>query len=182
MILSTILLFLLLLGIVILAAVVCFMTIRLFFDAMLTIPFGAPFVPSIDQKLATMLKLAHVHPGEKAVDLGSGDGKIVIALAEAGAEAHGYEINILLVWQARHRIRRAGLQRKAFIHWGSFWKADLSSFQLVIVYGISHIMRHLEKKLQKELPPNARVVSNAFNFPTWQPTKKENRVYLYERV
>ena len=84
--------------------------------------FGAPFEPTSDRKLKIMMKLAKVKKGEKAVDHGSGDGKIVIALAKAGAEAHGYEINPLLVLFSRYKIKKAGLKGKAFIHWKNFWK------------------------------------------------------------
>ena len=65
------------------------------------IPFftsGLGYAPSTTAIIDRMIKLLNIKPGEKAVDIGSGDGRVVIALAKAGAEAHGYEINPLLVW------------------------------------------------------------------------------------
>mgnify|MGYP001577833905 FL=1 len=126
-----------------------------------------------------MIKLLDIRPGEKAADIGSGDGRIVIAMARAGAETHGYEIDPLLIWRSRRKIRQAGLQNKSFIHWKDFWNEDFSSFDIVTVYGIKHIMKKLEEKLKKELKPGARVVSNGFKFPTWQPLKSQDGLHLY---
>lgn len=140
---------------------------------------GAPFVRSRPETIQRMITLIRVQPGEKAADLGAGDGSVVIALARAGAEAHGFELNPLLVWRARRNIRRAGLQDRATVHRKNFWKANLSSFDVIAVFGIPHIMRRLEVKLRRELKPGGRVVSNAFRFPTWQPAGEDHSVYLY---
>ena len=59
---------------------------------------GAFFAKTDDVSLQNMIKLAKIKPGDIAVDLGSGDGKIVIAMAKAGAIAYGFEINPFLVW------------------------------------------------------------------------------------
>lgn len=67
---------------------------------------GAVFAKSDEKLIATMIQLAKVKPGEKAVDLGSGDGSVIIALAKAGAEAHGYELNPFLVWLSRRQIKK----------------------------------------------------------------------------
>lgn len=126
-----------------------------------------------------MVSLANVKPGEKAVDLGSGDGRVVIAMAKQGIEAHGYEINPLLVILSRRNIKKAGVSDKVFVHWQSFWNKNLSEFDIITVYGISYMMKKLETKLKKELKLNARVVSNYFIFSDWQPEKRENNVYVY---
>lgn len=142
---------------------------------------GAPYLASRREKVREMIKIADIKPGEKAADLGSGDGRIVIALARAGAEAHGYEINPFLVWWARRNIGKAGLKGRAFSHWGDFWRVDFSSFDVIIVYCLRRTMKGLEKKLKEELEPGARVVSNYFTFPDWPASKKENNVHLYHQ-
>lgn len=129
--------------------------------------------------LEQMLLLAKVQPGERAVDIGSGDGRIVIALAKAGAKAYGYEINPILVWWSRRKIRNAKLQEKAFVYWKNFWSQDFSSFDIVTVYGIPYIMKELEQRLQQELKPSARVVSNGLSFPTWTCERTYGRARLY---
>ncbi|MEK7519881.1 MAG: methyltransferase domain-containing protein [Patescibacteria group bacterium] len=142
---------------------------------------GAPFVASDDETVRAMVALADLKPGEKSVDLGAGDGKIVIAFARAGAEAHGYEINPFLVWQARRTIKKAGLSGRAFMHRRSFWKEDMARFDVVTLYGITYIMQGLEEKLGRELKSGARAISNYFSFPAWQPTRKEGRLLLYRK-
>jgi len=151
------------------------------FGAILPLIFyGAIYVPTDKEKIKTIIRFAEIKPGEKVVDLGSGDGILVIALAKAGAETHGYEINPFLVWKARKNISKAKIENKAFIHWKSFWQEDLSDFDVVVIYGINYIMGRLEKKLRGELKKDARVISNAFNLPNWPQIKKEDGVYLYK--
>ncbi|MBU0612565.1 class I SAM-dependent methyltransferase [Patescibacteria group bacterium] len=147
------------------------------------IPFvtGAPFAPSAKKGVKKMIELAKIKEGDIAVDLGSGDGRIVIALARAGAEAHGYEINQFLAWYSKIRIRMAGLEKKAFIHRGNFFKEDLSKYNVVIVFGIFYIMEELERKLQKETKPNTIIVCNNFSLPNWKPANKEGKFYVYEK-
>ncbi|MBI4127449.1 MAG: methyltransferase domain-containing protein [Parcubacteria group bacterium] len=142
---------------------------------------GAPFIFTHRKTVATMLQLAGVKPGERVADLGAGDGRLVIAFAQAGAEAHGYEIIPILVWLARRNIRKAGLTGRAFVDLRNFFHEDLSSFQIVTVFGMAHLMPKLETKLLNELPPGARILSHAFAFPTWQPIRKEGGVFLYEK-
>lgn len=141
---------------------------------------GAPFVPSRKDRLITISRFTQVVSGDRAADLGSGDGRIVIELARRGAEAHGYEINPFLVWWSRFKIKRAGLESNAFIHWQSFWNENFSNFNIITVFGITYIMKELEEKLKKELPLNARIVSNGFAFPSWKYSRMEDNVYLYE--
>ncbi|MBU1045697.1 50S ribosomal protein L11 methyltransferase [Patescibacteria group bacterium] len=141
---------------------------------------GAIYVPTKPEIVKKMINLADVKPGEKAIDLGSGDGRLVIALAKTGIEAHGYEINPFLVRLAQKNIRKAGISDRAFIHLKTFWKEDFSKFNIVTVYGMSHIMKKLELKLRKEIKPGAKIISNSFVFPNWRYSKKEEGVYLYE--
>ena len=159
-----------------------FFFIFLFFRAVLPfIFFGAIYVPSAKEKIEKIIELAEIKSGEKAADLGAGDGRLIIAFAKKAVEAHGYEINPLLVWEAKRNISNAKVKGRAFIHWKNFWGEDLSEFDIITVYGIGFIMKKLEKKLRKELKNNARVVSNGFRLPTWPPIKEEDGVYLYKK-
>jgi hypothetical protein len=115
----------------------------------------------------------------KAADLGSGDGRVVIALARRGAEAHGFEVNPFLVFLARRNISGASLQGRAFIHWKSFWGADLSHFDSLTVFQGSFVMRRLEAKVRKELAVGARVVSDFWGFPTLVHEKMDGTVFVY---
>ena len=142
---------------------------------------GAPYAPLGKQKIETMLGLLNVKPGEKAIDLGSGDGRLVIEMAKKGAIAYGYEINPLLVLIAKWKIKKLGLQKNAHIYWGDFWGKNLSSFDIVTVYLAPHSMKAVETKLRKELKPKARVAVNYFPFPTWKPKKTLEKIYLYQQ-
>ncbi len=141
---------------------------------------GAFFAKSREELVEKMIYLADIRPGEKAVDLGSGDGRLVIALAKAGAEAYGYEINPFLVWFSRRNIKKAGLIDKAFICWGNFWNEDFSKFNIVTIYGITYMMKRLEIKLKKELRPDSRIISNYFIFQNWTPHKTKGAIRLYK--
>lgn len=138
-----------------------------------------PFVPSAPDRLAAMLELANIKPRQRTVDLGAGDGRVVIACAKLGAEAHGYELSPERVQLATHNIKMEKLAGLALIHHQSFWDANLQNFQIVTLYGITGMMERLERKLTGELPPGVKIVSNAFRFPNWKPIAAKNSVYLY---
>ena len=139
---------------------------------------GAPYLPTGADRVERMLELAEVGPGTKLVDLGSGDGRIVRAAAKRGAEAVGYEINPILVLLSWQRARNEGVGARARFVRGDFRKADLSHFDVVAIYGVSSLMRSLEPRLEQELKPGARVVSNVFAFPHWQG-RAEGGIHLY---
>ena len=140
---------------------------------------GAPFDTTSKKKVKKMIQLAKIKKGDKAVDLGSGDGRLVIEMAKKGAEAHGYEINPLLVWLSRCNIKKAGLKGKAFIHWKNFWNVNLKKFNIIMIFQFCTVMPKLEKKLKKELKPKSKIVSNHWKFPNWKPKKKSQDVLLY---
>jgi ribosomal protein L11 methylase PrmA len=140
---------------------------------------GAVYVPSTREKTLLISELSGAGPGETAADLGAGDGRLVIALARRGAEAHGFEVNPVLVILARRNIRRAGLQGRAFIHWKSFWRARLSRFDVLTVFQGSFVMRRLEAKVRRELAPGARVVSDYWGFPTLKAERTHGTVSCY---
>lgn len=140
---------------------------------------GAIYYPSSDTQIDAILKLAQIKKGEKAVDIGSGDGRIVTALAKAGAKAHGYEINLLLVWWSQWLTRLLPKEERGQFHWANLWMKNFSSFDIVTIFGMTYIMKDLEKKLLKELKPGSRVICNSFPFPNWKPAQKIDSVYLY---
>ncbi len=143
---------------------------------------GAIYDPSTSEETRRIAELANVRPGEKAADLGSGDGRVVIALALKGAEAHGYEVNPVLVLISRRNIRRMELAGRAFIHWGSFWRRNLSRFSLITVFQVGFVMGRLEAKLRRELSQGSRIVSHYWRFPGLLPERTEGNMYRYRIV
>lgn len=143
---------------------------------------GAIFCPTSHAHVDTMVVLASPKAGEKIADLGSGDGRVLLAFAQKGAEAHGYEINPLLVMRARKMLKSAGFEKKAFVHWQSFWKKNLGEFDIITVYGFPNFMGRLGRKLKKEAAPGTRIVSNIYTFPGASPAKSQDGVHLYTNL
>jgi len=142
---------------------------------------GAIYVPTAMPAVHRMVKCTNAGPGKTCADIGSGDGRLVIEMAKKGAVAHGYENNPLLVWKSRRKIQQEGLQDRAFIHFKSFWNVDFSQFDAITVFGITHIMKRLWRKCQRELKPGALIVSNAFQFANVEPIAKDDGIYVYQK-
>lgn len=140
---------------------------------------GAPFVPSSKEHVREMLEFAEIKPGELVVDLGSGDGRLLIESAKLNASAIGWEINPLLCSWSRFMVKKAKLEDKIKIFRGNLWNADISRADVVTLYLITHKMKRMKDKLLKELKPGARIVSNGFRFPDWPAVKDNGSVYLY---
>lgn len=143
--------------------------------------FGAPYAALGKGRLKTMLQLAAVKKGERVADLGAGDGRIVIAFAKAGVIAHGYEINPLLYFLAKRNIQKVKTKGKAEVFLKDLWTVNLSSYDVITLYGNFPMMARLEKKLKKELPVGARVISNHFLFPHWKAEKVFDDTYLFRK-
>uniref|UniRef100_A0A4W2H822 ATP synthase c subunit lysine N-methyltransferase n=1 Tax=Bos indicus x Bos taurus TaxID=30522 RepID=A0A4W2H822_BOBOX len=112
-----------------------------------------PFVPATTKQIENVVKMLECRRGP-LVDIGSGDGRIVIAAAKEGFTAVGYELNPWLVWYSRYRARREGVQASARFYISDLWK-----------------MAQLEKKLELELQDDARVIACRFPFPHWTPAQ-----------
>lgn len=140
---------------------------------------GLPFVPSGKRRIQGMLALSDVQPGQHVADLGSGDGRLVIAFAQAGAIVHGYEINPLLVWWSRRKIKALHLEGRATIFSMDFFHADLSGYDVLTIYGIPTIMRHLEAVVRPQLKTGGRVLVNSVAFPTWKQAFERDGVHGY---
>lgn len=140
---------------------------------------GAIYFPTTFPVVKQMLKLGQVSAKDTLIDLGSGDGRILIAAGRLGAKAIGYEINPFLVWKSRHLIRQAKLEKLAKVYWRSFWKADFSQATIVTVYLFPNLMNRLQRLLEKNVHHSLRVVSNKYPFPHLSPFQQHQEIYLY---
>ena len=141
---------------------------------------GAPYVRSKKGSIGRMIDLAGISAGDVVVDMGSGDGSLVIAAARAGAQsALGVEMNPLLVWYSRLCIWRAGLGGRASIIRGNFYDFPLDSSDVAFMYLWPSTVEKLGEKMKRELKPGSRVVSSAFPIAGWDPERAENSVFLY---
>lgn len=138
-----------------------------------------PYFQTSRYRVQTMIELAQIVPNDIGADLGSGDGRIVIAFAKQGIPMHGFELNHSLGKQSLVQIEQAGLLQNAWIHADDFWTQSLTCFSIITIYGMPDIMDQLGKKLQKELKTGTKILSNYYPFPTWKPQKETNHIYLY---
>lgn len=150
----------------------------LFFDA-LAFYSAAPNIATHGDDVSRMLALARPKPGELWLDLGSGDGRVVIAAAGAGARAVGCELNPLLVLVARTRIRFLGLGERAQVRWASLWGFDVAGADVVSMYLMPRAMRRLRPKIEAQAKPGCRIVSNQFALPGWEAAAQDGWVFLY---
>lgn len=150
------------------------------------IPFlvGAPYEPSLRRNLGRIVELSEPKDGDRIAELGSGDGIVCIKLAEAvssrNIEVHGYELNPILVWISRYRVRKRGLKGKVFIHWKNLFNGDLSKFNKIVLFQFRTIMSRLSKKFNNELRSGSRIVSREWKLPGWSLKNQLGKVYLYE--
>ncbi|KAJ8380852.1 hypothetical protein SKAU_G00016300 [Synaphobranchus kaupii] len=119
------------------------------------------------------MKLLQGRQGPLA-DLGSGDGRLVLAACSLGFRCTGFEINSILLAYSRARARWRGIPHSHahFVN-KDFWKTDLSGYSNVTVFLGPVVMEVLEEKLLKELPGGARVIACRFPFPHWPPSHTE---------
>lgn len=127
-----------------------------------------PFVPATSKQVENVVRMLR-HRRGPLVDIGSGDGRIVIAAAKEGFPAVGYELNPWLVWYSRYRAWRAGVHGSAKFYISDLWKVTFAQYSNVVIFGVPQMMPQLEKKLELELEDGARVIACRFPFPRWTP-------------
>jgi len=119
-----------------------------------------------------MLRLGSVTSNDVVYDLGSGDGRIVIAAAkDRGARGVGYEIDPALVAQATERARQLGLGDRVTFKQEDLFMADLGPATVVTLYLSPDLNRRLRPKLLNELRPGSRIVSHGFDMGEWAPAQ-----------
>lgn len=142
-----------------------------------------PFVVTPLPIVEAMLDLAGLQAGERLMDLGSGDGRIVLAAARRGAEATGVEIDGELVERARRRAELEGLQARARFTRGNLFEVSLRDADVVSLYLLTSINQRLRPKILTEMKAGARVVSHAFDMGDWSPDSQrivdDKHVYLW---
>jgi len=133
-----------------------------------------PFITTPDEVVERMLVIAGTAADDFVMDLGSGDGRIVIAAAQKfGARGLGVDIDARLVAQSRENARRAGVAERVTFEERDVLTADLGRATVVTLYLLPFLMDKLQLKLLRELRPGARIVSHAFPMPGWKPDRTE---------
>ena len=133
----------------------------------------APYVPTPTAIADRMLALANVGPSDYVIDLGSGDGRLVIA-AVAKFKARGgmgIEIDRSLVKLASDEAEKAGVADRVTFVAGDLFVADVEQATVVTLYLLPSMLGDVETKLRKELKPGTRIVSHDYPLPSWKPVE-----------
>jgi SAM-dependent methyltransferase len=126
------------------------------------------WVPTPDALVERMLRMARVGPKDYVIDLGSGDGRTVIAAAKLGARAMGIEYNPDMVTLSIKNAEKAGLGDKVKFVKADIFESDFSEATVITMYLLPSLNVKLRPKLL-DMRPGTRIVSHAFNMEDWQP-------------
>lgn len=131
-----------------------------------------PFVPSTDEAVQAMLKLAGVKKTDVVYDLGCGDGRIVIAAAkDFGARGVGIDIDPQRIKEANENARKAGVESRVRFEEGDLFEADIHEATVVTLFLLNNVNEKLRPKLLRDLKPGTRLVSNTFQMGDWKAEK-----------
>jgi SAM-dependent methyltransferase len=131
-----------------------------------------PYVPTPPPVVSAMLKLAQVKRGDVLYDLGSGDGRIVIAAAKRyGVRGTGVDIDPARIREANANARKAGVAGRVHFLNADLFDVDFSEATVVTLYLLPRINLQLRPKLLAELRPGSRIVSHGFDMGDWKPDR-----------
>lgn len=131
-----------------------------------------PYVPTPQKVVERMLDLADVHAGDYVIDLGSGDGRIVIAAARRGAAGHGIDLDPRRIAEARTNAAKAGVDDRIMFMEENIFDTDYSNASVITMYLLPTVNEKLRPRLLEKLEPGTRVVSHSFDMDGWKADKK----------
>ncbi len=131
------------------------------------------WVPTPQALVEKMLDMAKMTPNDYVIDLGSGDGRTVIAAAKRGARAHGIEYNPDMVELSKQAAAKAGVANKATFAKADIFESDFSQATIITMYLLPQLNVRLRPKIL-DLKPGTRIVSHAFTMEEWKPDQTES--------
>jgi len=139
--------------------------------------FGAPYLPTLTPQVHAALELADVKPGETLLELGCGDGKVLIAAAQIGVYAVGYELNPILALIAWLRTRR--FRKQVRVVCGNFWTQQWPAADVIFTFLLDRYMGKLDDRIVHSTESPVRLVSFAFRIPHKKVVAEKSGVFLY---
>jgi len=134
---------------------------------------GGPYVPTPQVVVDEMLRIGKVGPSDFVVDLGSGDGVIVLTAAtQLNARGFGVDIDPELVMRSNAEAKKRGVAERASFQVQDVFKADIGRATVVTLYLLPGMMLDLRPKILNELKPGTRVVSHDYHFGDWTPDER----------
>lgn len=139
--------------------------------------FGAPYVPTLSRQIEVALQMANLQPGQILLELGCGDGKMVVAAARKGYRVVAYELNPVMYAIAWLRTRP--YRRNVSLIWGNYWTKDWPKADAIYVFLLNRYMSKLEQKIQQVNHP-CSLISFAFQIPGRKPDVVREGLFKYE--
>lgn len=140
---------------------------------------GPPYLPTLRGNASTALDLLDLKPGQTMLELGSGDGRVLVAAAKRGVKVVGIELSPVLV--AVSWLRTWRYRRQVRIVWGSYFTVSWPPADAIFTFMIPRQMAKLDKRVQQwRAGRRVRLASFAFAIPGKKPTAMQNGVFLYD--
>lgn len=144
----------------------------------LVVLFGAPYLPTLSHQKETALDMLDLKPGQTLLELGSGDGRVLLAAAKRGINSVGIELNpVLVVFSFFLTLR---YRKNVRIIWGNFWRVKWPAADGIFVFLLDKYMTRLDKKIEMTQKKPMKLASFAFKIPDKKITKEKNSIYLYK--
>jgi len=144
---------------------------------------GAPWIVTPPRIIRRMLEIGNLRDGQRIVDLGAGDGRIlVVAATEFNASGFGVEIDPLRTLLAKIFIWRKGAHKKVKVNWQNIFNTNLSGIDLITLYLTRDTNRLLRPLFEEKCDPGTKIISYAFPVPGWSPIKIDDTylIFVYE--
>jgi SAM-dependent methyltransferase len=139
---------------------------------------GPPYLPTTRKQINSALDMLELQAGQTLLELGSGDGRVMLAAAKRGLKVVGIELNPLLVmfsyavtFKYRKQVR---------VEWASYWGRPWPRADAVFTFMLPKYMSRLDKRMEQWRPEKVRLASFAFAIPGKEPIAKRDGVFLYE--
>lgn len=151
------------------------------------IELDVPYVETPDDIVTLMLDLAEITDNDYVIDLGTGDGRIVIGAVKRGATGLGVDLDPVRIDEARVNADKAGVSDRVKFEVGDLFQTDISAASVVTLFLNSEVNMRLRPALFEKLKPGTRVVSHNFDMEDWQPDRQEqlmlnanNNFYIHD--
>lgn len=131
-----------------------------------------PYVSTPHSVVKKMLNIADVGENDYVIDLGCGDGRIVVSAAQRGAYGHGVDLDPERIEEAEENAKISGVEDKVMFFQQDIFKTDFSRANIITMYLLNSINRRLRPILLDKLEPGTKIVSHNFDMGDWKPDKR----------
>jgi hypothetical protein len=138
---------------------------------------GAPYLPTLNSQINNAFKVGHIKKGQTIIELGCGDGKVLLAAARKGINVVGYEVNPVLFAVAY--LRTIKYRSRVKVIWGNYWLKDWPEADVIFVFLVQRYMKKLDKKCMQYPHKPVKLLSFAFTIPDKNLAGKKGGIYYY---